>query len=166
MNSMKTKNLLKTLHRRIFNCYEFSKSIVSDRENQMISKFWQRICQKYEINSKLSSAHYFETNKQTENVNKIIKNYLRTYVRYAQTDWIDFFSNAKFAANNHENALIKMTSFFANHEYHFKNETKSSKTYDETKTQKTKLTKIDKIIARQKIIKIHLTKRLIFVQND
>ena len=38
MKFMNTKNLLKILHRRIFNCYEFSRFIVSDRENQMIFK--------------------------------------------------------------------------------------------------------------------------------
>ena len=38
MKSMKTENLLKILHRKIFNCYEFSKFIINDREKQMISK--------------------------------------------------------------------------------------------------------------------------------
>lgn len=74
------------MHRRIFSCYELSNSIVSDKNGQMISKLWQKICEKYEIESKLSSAHHSKIDGQIENANKVMKNNFRTYVRHAQDD--------------------------------------------------------------------------------
>lgn len=102
MGPMGTEDLLEAMHRRIFTCYGLPSSIVNDRGGQMVSKLWQRICKRYGIRSKLSSAHHPETDGQTENANKVMKNYLRAYVRYAQDDWVDFLPDAEFAVNNHE----------------------------------------------------------------
>ena len=166
MKFMKTKNLLKILHRRIFNCYDFSISIINDRKKQMISKLWQKICKKYEINNKLSFAHHSKIDEQTKNANKIMKNYLKIYVKYAQNDWMNYFSNVEFAANNHINASTNIISFFAKHEYHFKNETKSFELYEKTITKKTKLMKTNKIVKKQKTMQHYFKKRLMIAQND
>ena len=84
MSSMETEDLLEAMHKRIFSCYGLSNSIVSDRGGQMISKLWHRICERYGIKIKLSSAHHSKIDGQIENANKVMKNYLRAYVRYAQ----------------------------------------------------------------------------------
>ena len=166
MRLMSTEDLLKILHRRIFSCYEFPKSIVSDRESQMIFKLWQKICQKYDIKSKLSSTHHFETNEQIENVNKILKNYFRVYVRYVQNDWMNFLSDAEFAANNYENASTGLILFFADHGYHSRSGAEFSESYYQKKPRKDDLIRVDKIIERQKTIQQFLIERLLAVQND
>ena len=166
MKFMKTKNLLKILHRRIFNCYDFSISIINDRKKQMISKLWQKICKKYEINNKLSFAHHSKIDEQTKNANKIMKNYLKIYVKYAQNDWMNYFSNVEFATNNYIDASTNMISFFAKHEYHFKNETKSFELYEKTITKKTKLMKTNKIVKKQKTLQHYFKKQLMIAQNN
>ena len=166
MKLMNTKNLWEVLHWRIFSCYEFLRFIVSDREDQIIFKLWQRICQKYDIKSKLSSTHHLETNEQIENVNKTLKNYFRVYVRYVQNDWMNFLSDVEFAANNHENASTRLISFFADHEYHSRSEAEFSKLYYQQESRKIKLIRADKIIKHQKTIQQFLIKRLLTVQND
>ena len=50
----------------------------------MTSTLWKRLCEQYGIKVKFSSAHYPETDGQTENANKVMKNYLRAYISYAQ----------------------------------------------------------------------------------
>ena len=160
MDSIKTENLLETLHRRVFSCYGLFSSIVNDRERQMMFKLWQKICEKFGINSKLSSTHHSETDDQTENANKVMKNYLKTYVNYAQNDWVDLLPDVEFAANNHENAFTKLTSFFVDHGYHPRSETKPSELYDKCETRKVELIKTDKIVAQQESIRFYLKKNI------
>ena len=159
MDSIKTENLLETLHRRVFSCYGLFSSIVNDRERQMMFKLWQKICEKFGINSKLSSTHHSETDDQMENANKVMKNYLKTYVNYAQNDWVDLLPDVEFAANNHENAFTKLTSFFVDHGYHPRSETKPSELYDKCETRKVELIKTDKIVAQQESIRFYLKKK-------
>lgn len=101
----KTKDLLKAMHKRVFNNYKLSNSIVNDWKNQIILKLWQRICKKYDIKSKLSITYHSKINKQTKNANKIMKNYFKVYVQYTQNNWMNFLPNVKFATNSHENAF-------------------------------------------------------------
>ena len=166
MNFMRTEDLLKIMHRKIFICYELSSSIVNDREDQMIFKLWQKICKKYEIRKKLSSTHHSETDGQTENANKVMKNYLKAYVRYVQDDWIDFLLDAEFAVNNHENAFTELISFFVENDYYLKNRTESSKKYDRLTTRRAELVKTDKIITRQKSLRVFLKERLMTSQKN
>ena len=79
---------------------------------------------------------------------------------------MNFLPDAKFATNNHENVSTKLISFFADHEYHSKNEAESSKSYYQQKFRKAELIKIDKIIKRQKTIQQFLIERLLTAQND
>lgn len=74
--------------------------------------------------------------------------------------------DVEFAMNNHENAFTELISFFAQHNYYFKNEIKSFKKYFKSKIRKIKLIKTNKIIARQKILRFFLKKRLLTFQND
>lgn len=95
-----------------------------------------------------------------------MKNYLRAYVKYAQNDWVDHLSNAKFTTNNHENVFTDMTSFFANHDYHSRIDTESSETYDLSTSKKVELARADNIIARQNKVKNRLIDHITWTQAD
>jgi hypothetical protein len=125
MTNIKTKIILKDLKRRIFLTYDLSNFLVHDRNSQFTTRLWRWICQRYEIKFKLFSAHHSETDDQIENANKIMKNYLRAYVKHAQNDWVNYLSETEFAINNHVNVFIKMTFFFVDHEYHFRSDVES-----------------------------------------
>ncbi len=73
MISLFIDELMNVMQRRVFFIYEFSASMISDRDTQFIVELWKRICIKYDINIKSFSAHHLKTNDQTKNVNKIIK---------------------------------------------------------------------------------------------
>lgn len=166
MADMGTEDLLEALHRRVFSCYGLPKSLVNDQGGQMISKLWQRICKRYGIKSKPSSAHHPETDGQTENASKVMKNYLRAYVRYAQDDWVDFLPDAEFAANNHENASTGMTPFFAELGYHPRSGVEPPESYDKTENRKAELMGADKIIERHEAIRKYLIERITAAQDD
>ena len=78
------------------------KTIVSDRGTQFVSRLWQRLCQRLGISTKLSTAYHPETDGQSENSNQVLEQYLRSYVNYAQDDWVNWLPLAEFAANNHK----------------------------------------------------------------
>ena len=66
----------------VFALYKFPLTMVNDWREQMTATLWQRLCKRYKINIKFSSAHHPETDGQTKSANKIIKNYLRAYIAY------------------------------------------------------------------------------------
>ena len=118
LTSLSTDELMDAMSRRLFSSYGFPLSTVSDRGSQLTAHLWKRICERYGVKIKFSSAHHPETDGQTENANKVMKNYLRSYINYAQDNWVDYLSDAEFAVNNHVNVSTGMTPFFADHGFH------------------------------------------------
>ena len=68
--------------RHIFRLHGLPRTIVSDRGPQFVAKFWQALCTILKIQAKLSTPYHPQTDGQTERLNAIIKQYLRTYVNY------------------------------------------------------------------------------------
>ena len=114
----------------------------------MTSTLWRRLCQRYGINVKFSSAHHPETDGQTENANKVMKNYLRAYISHVQDDWVDHLPMAEFAANNHVNVSTRITPFFADNGFHLCTGIEPPQAYQGA-NQKAKLLAADKIVANQ-----------------
>ena len=144
-----TKDVLEVLKRRVFSTYGLPNSIVHDRGTQLTAHLWKRICQRLGVKSKPSSAHHPETDGQTENANKVMKNYLRAYVRHAQDDWVDYLPDAEFAVNNHTNASTGMSPFFADHGYHPHSGSEPPQPFDSNVTGRAELMSADKRTARQ-----------------
>ena len=161
-----TKDVLEVLKRRVFSTYGLPNSIVHDRGTQLTAHLWKRICQRLGVKSKPSSAHHPETDGQTENANKVMKNYLRAYVRHAQDDWVDYLPDAEFAVNNHTNASTGMSPFFADHGYHPRSGSEPPQPFDSNVTGRAELMSADKITARQEAMTKWLIEHLTWAQAD
>lgn len=111
-------SLYEAVHRRLFCTKGLVKEFINDRGSAMISKLWKRICQRYGIHIKYSSAQHPETDGQTEVTNKSVKCFLRKFINYAQNNWMYWLPRAEFALNNRVNRSIGMSPFFANNGYH------------------------------------------------
>jgi hypothetical protein len=164
MTSIETQDLFDAFKRRVFCCYELFISLINDRDNQITAKLWDRTCNRYKIKNKIFSTHHLETDDQIENANKWMKNYLRAYVKYAQDDWVDHLSDAEFAANNYKNAFTRMISFFVDPEFHSRNDTELSETYDSTTSKRAELVRANKIIERQNEIRKWLIDHITWAQ--
>ena len=103
LEGLTTGEFIEAMHRRVFSAHGYPLSIVNDRGGQMTNTLWKQLCERYGIKVKFLSAHHPETDDQTENANKVIKNYLRAYISYTQDDWVDHLPMAEFLANNHIN---------------------------------------------------------------
>ena len=84
----------------------------------MTSTLWRKLCKRYGIRIKFSSAQHPKTDGQTENANKVMKNYLQIYVSHTQDHWVDHLPMAEFLANNHINKSTGMTPFFADNGFY------------------------------------------------
>jgi hypothetical protein len=74
MMSLFIDELMNAMQRRVFFTYELLVNLISDRGTQLIAELWKKICKRYDVSVKPSSAHHPETDNQTENANKIMKN--------------------------------------------------------------------------------------------
>ena len=118
LEGLSTSEFIEAMNRCVFSAHGYPFSIVNNCGGQIISKLWRHLCERYGIRIKFSSVQHPETDRQTENANKVMKNYLQAYVNYAQNNWVDQLPMAEFSANNHINELTGMTPFFADNGFH------------------------------------------------
>jgi len=95
----------------------YPRTLVSDRGRQFTSAFWRRLCERVGTTPKLSTAHHPETDGQTENANADLKQYLRSYVNYLQTDWAQLLPLAEFEANSAVSSATGVSPFRATKGY-------------------------------------------------
>jgi hypothetical protein len=96
----------------------FPKAIVSDRGTNWVGGFWRRLCELTRVEQRLSTAFHPETDGATERMNQEVLAYLRAYVAYAQTDWVELLPGAMLAINNRDTSTIGLSPFFIQHGYH------------------------------------------------
>ena len=63
------------------------------------------------IKYKLSTVYHPQTNKQTERMNQTLKQYLRYFCDYQQTNWIRLLPMGILAYNTSEYSTTKKTLF-------------------------------------------------------
>ena len=73
-------HLARTFIQFILQTHGFPSSIVSDRGTQFTSNFWRALCQQLGIAVKLSTAHYPETDGQTERQNQELERFFWSYI--------------------------------------------------------------------------------------
>jgi len=98
----------------VFRLHGLPRTITSDRGPQFACAFWHRLCAQLGIEPRLSTAFHPQTDGQTERMNAVMEQYLRSYVKYLQDDWADWLPIAKFASNNHTSKTTTVSLFFAN----------------------------------------------------
>ena len=106
------KALAKVFLEWIFRLYGLPKTIVSDRGPQFTSVFWGELCRCLGIDRRMSTAFHPQTDGQTERMNAVMEQYLRSYVNYLQDDWNEWLPVAEFAANNQASETTKVSPFF------------------------------------------------------
>jgi len=98
----------------VFRLHGLPRTITSDRGPQFASAFWHRLCARLGIEPRLSTAFHPQTDGQTERMNAVMEQYLRSYVNYLEDDWADWLPIAEFASNNHTRETKAVSPFFAN----------------------------------------------------
>src|SRR5690606_22736907 len=81
------KELADMFIKEVFRLHGLPLTIISDRGPQFSAAFWQRICDRLDIDPRLSTPFHPQTDGQTERMNAVMEQYLRAYVNYLQDDW-------------------------------------------------------------------------------
>jgi hypothetical protein len=97
----------------ILSLHGVSKTIVSDRGPQFVSKFWEELHRSLGTKLLHSSAYHPQTSGQTERVNQILEAMLRACVLEFPQKWDECLPLAEFSYNNSYQESIKMAPFEA-----------------------------------------------------
>ena len=68
----------------VYKYHGLPNDIISDQDTQFTSKFWQSLFKILQVEIKLSSAYYPQTDGQIERVNQVLEQYLRCSINYHQ----------------------------------------------------------------------------------
>ena len=164
LEGLSTSKFIEAMHRCVFSAHGYPLSIVNNHRGQMTSKLWRRLCKRRGIKIKFSSAQHPETDGQTKNANKMMKNYLQAYVSYTQDDWVDHLPMAEFSANNHINESTGMTPFFADNGFHPRTGVEPPQAYE--RGRKAELLAADKVVKQEKEMRLFLQDQLVSAQQE
>lgn len=101
----------------VFCLHGLPESIVSDRDPRFTSAFWTRLFELLGTRLMMSTAAHPETDGQTERVNRVLEDVLRSYAT-SYSMWSEFLPLAEFALNNAVHASSGLTPFFGNSARH------------------------------------------------
>src|SRR3984957_10122066 len=93
-------------------------NIVLDRGAVFASRFLRELYSHLQIKPRLSTAYHPQTDGQTECVNQVLENFLRTYTSHRQDDWTELLPFAEFAYNNAPHLSTGFSPFYANTGHH------------------------------------------------
>jgi hypothetical protein len=94
---------------RIYSRFGSPKGIVSDRGTVFTSGWWQTFCEYVDVERRLSVAYHPQTDGQTERMNRVLEQYLRSYCSKEQDDWEWRHPLAQSAYNTSVHAVTRMT---------------------------------------------------------
>ncbi|KAE8958100.1 hypothetical protein PR001_g31147 [Phytophthora rubi] len=101
----------------VFRHHGLPESIVSDRDPRFTSAFWTRLFAMLGTRLLRSTAAHPETDGQTERVNRVLEDVLRSYAT-SFASWSSFLPMAEFALNKSTHASTGLTPFFVNNARH------------------------------------------------
>ena len=120
MDGITAKDAARAFYIHVWKNHGLHSSIISDRGRPFVSHFWEQLTTRLGISADLSTAYHPETDDQTEIMNFVLEQYLRTYVNYLQNDWASWLPSAEFVINNHASETTQCTPFLTNSRQHLR----------------------------------------------
>jgi transposase InsO family protein len=106
-----TEQLADTFIREIVRLHGLPSRIVSDRGSVFANEFWGDLLHILKIARDMSTAYHPQSDGQTERLNSVLEQYLRSYINFDQDDWVKWLPLAEFAYNNSRHSSTGDTPF-------------------------------------------------------
>ncbi len=108
---------------RLFLTHVFTKHstlghVTLDHGTEFISHFSHSLGKLLGMKLHFTSGYHLEGDRQTEQINQVLEQYLRAYTNYQQDDWAALLPAVEFAYNNAPSMTTGISPFFANKGYH------------------------------------------------
>ncbi|KAG2760915.1 hypothetical protein Pcac1_g27200 [Phytophthora cactorum] len=97
----------------VFKHHGMPLDIVSDRDSRFTARFWQEVFTLLGTQLSMSTADHPKTDGQTERVNRVLGDLLKSYAHSFQ-QWCNCLPMAEFAINNSVHASMGHTPFYVN----------------------------------------------------
>ena len=111
IDAVRTAKLLRDY---VFCNHGLPRSIVSDRDPRFTSKVWTELMRLLGTRLDMSTAFHPQTDGLTERYNRVLEEYLRSYIGATYDDWDEWLALAQFAVNNSKQESLRATPFFLN----------------------------------------------------
>ena len=99
---------------RVFRQHGLPVAIVSDRDPRFTSKFWKSVFQVLGTRLDMSTSDHSQTNGQTERVNRVVEDILRSVFAETPKRWSSMLPVVEFSLNNSAHASTGYTPFYVN----------------------------------------------------
>jgi len=117
-NQFSSKDMAQLLYDKVYPLHGLPLQIILDRGVQYSAKLFQEWYKILGIESTMSTAYHSQTDGQTEYVNQALEQYLRCYVDYNLSNWLDLLPSAEFTYNNQAHKGIKESLFYLEYGRH------------------------------------------------
>ena len=88
---------------------------MSDKGPQFVVELTKELNRMLGIEMRLSTAFHPQINRQTEQINQELEQYLRFFMKHRQKNWPEWLALAEFTVNNKVHTATKVSSFMANY---------------------------------------------------
>ncbi|KAE9292797.1 hypothetical protein PF008_g24972 [Phytophthora fragariae] len=98
----------------VFRHHGLPKAFVSDRDPRFVSHFWQHLFRLLGTRLDMSTADHPQTDGQTERVNRVLEDILRSVCAAEPTKWSTLLPQVEFALNNAVHSSTGFTPLYVN----------------------------------------------------
>ena len=109
------EGLIKLFRDNVQKLHGLLESVISDRGPQFVAELMKKLNEILGIETKLSTAFYSQTDGEMERMNQELEQYLRIYIDYRQSNWLEQLTTAEFAFNNKIHTAKKSSLFKINY---------------------------------------------------
>ena len=100
--------------KHVFAAHGLSKTVVSDRDPRFTATFFKELFSHLGIRLQMSTSNHPQTDGQTERVNRVVEDCLRSFVNHRQSNWDELLPLCQFAINNSYQSSTCESPFFLN----------------------------------------------------
>ena len=109
------EKLARLFRNNVWKLHELPESVILDRGPQFAVRLIKKLNEMLGIETKLSMAFHLQTNGQIERINQELEQYLRVYINYRQSNWLEWLATVEFAFNNKIHIVTKSLLFKVNY---------------------------------------------------
>ena len=109
------ERLARLFRDNVWKLHGLPESVVLDRRPQFVVELMKELNKMLGIETRLSIAFHPQTDRQMEQMNQELEQYLRFFVDHRQKNWPEWLASVEFAVNNKVHTTTKISPFMANY---------------------------------------------------